>query len=122
MKAMQAFRLVGGALIAVISIHAWSQSSDAAATTDQSAAPQTSHSSAKASRKANRVLSRKVLTALSKHGVSTDQINVVAKGGTVTLEGSVLESGLIDKAGSIAKNVSGVTSVKNDLTVREEGQ
>jgi hyperosmotically inducible periplasmic protein len=119
MKAIRTFKLMGGALIAAISINVWAQASDAAATPAQSSAAPTSHSS---SRKANRVLGRKVLVALSKADIPTTGINAVAKGGHVVLEGSVLDPTLIDKAGTVAKGVPGVTSVKNDLTVREEGQ
>jgi osmotically-inducible protein OsmY len=78
--------------------------------------------SAKATRQANRALSKKVLVALSKGGVSTSRINVVAKGGAVTLVGAVTDATQIDKAGELAKGVSGVTSVKNSLTLKEAGQ
>ena len=45
-----------------------------------------------------------------------------AKGGAVALAGSVTDPAQIDKAGEVAKGVSGVTSVKNALTVKEVGQ
>ncbi|MGA7781581.1 MAG: BON domain-containing protein [Paraburkholderia sp.] len=122
MKVIKTFKLMGGALVAAISISAWAQASDTGAAPAQSSAAPTSHGSSKSARKANRVLGRKVLDALSKADVSTTGINAVAKGGHVTLEGSVLDPALIDKAGQVAKGVPGVTSVKNDLTVREEGQ
>lgn len=67
-------------------------------------------------------MSKIVVQALSKGGVDTTDVNVLAKGGAVTLAGSVTDPALIDKAGSIAKGVSAVTSVKNVLTIRASGQ
>jgi osmotically-inducible protein OsmY len=67
-------------------------------------------------------LSKKVVQALSKSNADTTGINVFAKGGAVTLAGSVTDPALIEKAGSIAKGVSDVTSVKNVLTIRASGQ
>jgi hyperosmotically inducible periplasmic protein len=123
MDAIKTFKLAGAVLIAVASAipatstTAWAQDSDAAATSTP--AQGTSKS---AVRKANRALSRKVVSALSKGGVNTEGINVLVKGGAVTLAGSATDPGDIEKAGSIAKGVSGVTSVKNALTIREGGQ
>ena len=116
MNATGILRLAGAALIVVASINAWSQSSES---TDTSTATQgTSKSTVK---KANRALSKKVSQALSKGGVDTTGINVLAKSGAVTLAGSVTDASQIEKAGSIAKRVPGVVSVKNALTIREGG-
>jgi osmotically-inducible protein OsmY len=122
MKAIRTFKLMGGALIVVVSVNAWSQTSESAAPSAQSSMAPSSGGSAKANRQANRALSKKVLVALSKGGVSTSRINVVAKGGAVTLVGAVTDATQIDKAGELAKGVSGVTSVKNSLTLKEVGQ
>ncbi|MGE8165356.1 BON domain-containing protein [Paraburkholderia sp. NPDC080076] len=122
MKAIRTFKLMGGALIVVVSVNAWSQTSESAAPSAQSSMAPSSGGSAKATRQANRALSKKVLVALSKGGVSTSRINVVAKGGAVTLVGAVTDATQIDKAGELAKGVSGVTSVKNSLTLKEVGQ
>ena len=119
MRAMKTVKLMGGALIALMSINAWSQASDSTATSSQPSTAQVSHRSTKVTRKANRALSRKVLLALSKGGVITTGINVVAKDHAVTLEGTVVDAGVIDKAGDVAKRVPGVTSVKNGLTLRD---
>jgi hyperosmotically inducible protein len=121
MKEIRAFKLMGGALITAISINVWSQTSDSAAASTPSSMAPISHTSAKTARKTNRALSRKVLLALSKGGITTTDINVIANGGAVVLKGAVLDAGLIDKAGDLAKGVSGVTDVKNDLTVLEVG-
>jgi len=40
----------------------------------------------------------------------------------VFLEGTVPEQSQSDKATTVAQGVAGVGSVKNDLTVKEEGQ
>jgi hyperosmotically inducible protein len=117
MNAIRTLKLAGAALIVVASVNAWAQESESAATS--TATQGTSKSSV---RKANRALSRKVSQALSKGGVNTEGINVLVKGGAVTLAGGVTDPSQIDKAVSIAKGVSGVTSVKNALTIREGGQ
>ncbi|MFM0392162.1 BON domain-containing protein [Paraburkholderia phytofirmans] len=122
MKVINTFKLMGGALIVLVSVNAWSQTSESAATSTQSTMAPAGEGSAKSARQANRALSRKVLHALSKGGVSTSRMNVIAKGGAVTLAGSVSDSSEIDKAAQLAKGVPGVTSVKNSLTLKEVGQ
>jgi len=122
MKAIKTFKLIGSALIVVVSINAWSQTSESAATSTQSSMAPAGGGSAKAARQANRALSKKVLRALSNGGVKTSGINVLAKGGAVALAGSVTDPTQSDKAGEVAKGVPGVTSVKNDLTIKEVGQ
>jgi osmotically-inducible protein OsmY len=122
MKAIKTFKLIGSALIVVVSISAWSQTSESAATSTQSSMAPAGGGSGKAARQANRALSRKVLHALSKGGVNTSRINVLAKGGAVVLAGSVTDPALSDKATELAKGVPGVTSVKNALTLKEVGQ
>ncbi|MEX3968774.1 BON domain-containing protein, partial [Paraburkholderia sp. EG286B] len=44
---------------------------------------------------------------------------VIAKGGAVTLDGTVVDASQIDKVSEIAKGVPGVTSVTNKLTVKK---
>jgi hyperosmotically inducible protein len=122
MKAIKIIKLIGGALAVVVSINAWSQTSESAAMSTQSSMAPAGGGSAKAARQANRALSKKVLRALSKGDVKTSGINVIAKGGAVALAGSVTDPTQIDKAGEVAKGVPGVTSVKNSLTVKEVGQ
>ncbi|SAL66051.1 transport-associated protein [Caballeronia terrestris] len=122
MNAIKTLKLMGGALIVVASFNAWSQTSDATATPSQSGATASAGTSKSAVRKANRALSKKVLQALSKGGVNTAGISVLAKGGAVSLAGHVSDPADIDKAGSIAKGVSGVTSVKNALSINQGGQ
>ena len=122
MKAINTLKLMGGALIVLLSINAWSQTSESAATSTQSSMAPAGGGSAKANRQANRALSNKVRTALSKGGVDVSRINVIAKGGAVVLSGSVEDAPQIDKAGEVAKGVPGVMSVKNSLILKETGQ
>ena len=119
MKAFQAIKVIGGALIVAASLNAYAQSSDAmAASGAMSAAP-----SAKSTKAADRALQRSVRKTLSKtKGVSVDNITVHARSGAVTLEGSVPDQSQIDPATQAAQGVAGVTSVKNDLTIRPIGQ
>jgi osmotically-inducible protein OsmY len=49
-------------------------------------------------------------------------MNIIAKGGSVTLAGAVTDPTQIDKATGIARSVPGVTSVKNSLILKEAGQ
>jgi hyperosmotically inducible periplasmic protein len=118
MKASNAIKMVGGALIVLSTLNiAYAQSSDAAATGTASAP------TAKSTKTANRALQRSVRRALSKtKGVSVTNITVRARGGAVTLEGSVPEQPQVDLATQAAQGVAGVTSVKNALTIRPVGQ
>ncbi|WP_434111118.1 BON domain-containing protein [Paraburkholderia caffeinilytica] len=122
MKAFQAIKMVGGALIVLASVNAYAQSSDAAA----AAAPMAAASApagAKAVKKADRALGRKVRTALAKtKGLSVANITVRSRSGAVTLAGTVPEQTQIDLATQTAQGVAGVTSVKNALTIRPVGQ
>ena len=122
MKSVKTLKLIGSALIVVVSINAWSQTGESAASSTQSSMAPAEGGSAKAARQANRALSKKVIRALSKGGVKTFGINVIAKGGAVALAGSVTDPAQIDKAGEVAKGVPGGTSVKNALTLKEVGQ
>jgi hyperosmotically inducible protein len=109
MKSVDFLKALGGVVAVVIACNTYAQSSDAMAP----AAP-----SAKAVKKENRTLGRKVRGALAKaQGIDVSSISVRARGGAVTLTGSVPDQGQIDKAGDVAKGVDGVTSVSNKLTV-----
>ncbi len=70
---------------------------------------------------ANSQLGRKVRAALAKtQGIDVSNIAVRARGGAVTLTGSVPDQGQIDAAGEAAKGVAGVTSVSNKLNVMQQ--
>jgi osmotically-inducible protein OsmY len=120
MKAINAIKLAGSALLIAASVHAYAQASDAApAAEGTTAQAKQQYKSAKA---ANRALQKKVRAALSKaKGVSVANITVRARDGAVTLQGTVPEQAQSDKATEVAKGVAGVTSVKNALSIRPEG-
>lgn len=72
-------------------------------------------------KKADRKLGYTVRKALAKgQGIDVSNITVRSRGGVVTLTGSVPDQGQIDKAGTVAQGVSGVTSVNNKLTVVQQ--
>ncbi|MFM0594332.1 MULTISPECIES: BON domain-containing protein [Paraburkholderia] len=120
MKAFTAIKMVGGALIVLASLNAYAQSSDAMAAAPMAAS---SAPSAKQAKAANRALGRKVRSVLAKtKGLSVNNITVRARGGAVTLAGSVPEQQQVDLATTAAQGVAGVTSVKNALTIRPVGQ
>jgi len=71
---------------------------------------------------AGAALTTKVKTALAKdEGLKTmTNIDVDSKDGVVTLKGKVDSADLKKKAGEVAKKVSGVKSVKNELKVEKK--
>ena len=71
---------------------------------------------------AGAALTTKVKTALAKdEGLKTmTNIDVDSKDGVVTLKGKVDSADMKKKAGDIAKKVSGVKSVKNELKVEKK--
>lgn len=121
MKTINALKVTAIALATVFSFNVWSQTGDTAApssgTTSTSAGM-----SKKEMRKANRALSKKVSQALQKGGVNMNGVQVIAKNGAITLAGHATDQTQIDKSAAIAKNVDGVNSVKNVLTVEYGGQ
>ncbi|WP_028207207.1 BON domain-containing protein [Paraburkholderia nodosa] len=113
MKATQAIKLAGGALLVAVSVSAWAQGNDTGT------APATSQSS----KQANHALEKKVRAALEHaKDIKVENIVIRARGGAVTLEGTVPDSSQVDKAAQVAQGVPGVTSVKNALTIKEPGQ
>jgi hyperosmotically inducible periplasmic protein len=121
MMTKRTFRIAGAVLFALASVHAWAQP-DASAV---NAAPNTAAIAASSAatpqntRAANRALRRKIYSAIVKHKeISAGDISVVAKGGAVTLNGTVVDAMQIDKVAEIAQGVPGVTSVTNKLTVK----
>ncbi|HKR45500.1 MAG TPA: BON domain-containing protein [Paraburkholderia sp.] len=113
MKAIQAIKLAGGALIIAVSLSAWAQGNET------STAPAASQSS----KQANHTLEKKVRAALNHaKDIKTENIVIRARGGAVTLEGTVPDASQVDKATQVAQGVAGVTSVKSALTIKEPGQ
>jgi hyperosmotically inducible protein len=101
---------------------ALSMAANASAQTDSGTADSASQPSKKAVRAQNRQLATSVRHALTKtKGLSAAGVTVLARGGAVTLDGTVPTNDQIQLAADTASQVSGVTSVKNNLIVREEG-
>jgi osmotically-inducible protein OsmY len=112
MKSVDFLKALGGVVAVVVACNTYAQSSDAMAS-GAMAAP-----SAKTVKKENRQLGRKVRSALAKtQGIDVSNISVRARGGAVSLTGSVPDESQIEKAGDVAKGVDGVTSVSNKLSV-----
>jgi hyperosmotically inducible protein len=115
MKSVGFLKTLGSVVAMVVACNVYAQASDAPGTTAAPAA------SAKTAKKANSQLGRKVRSAISKaQGVDVSNIAVRARGGAVTLTGSVPDQGQIDAAGEAAKGVAGVTSVSNKLNVMQQ--
>ncbi|WP_165589114.1 MULTISPECIES: BON domain-containing protein [Burkholderia] len=71
----------------------------------------------------DRVLQKRVRAALARaKGVTASNITVRAHAGNVMLQGTVPSQEETEKAGEVARQVTGVASVKNLLTVRAAGQ
>nr|WP_277185397.1 BON domain-containing protein [Caballeronia sp. BR00000012568055] len=71
---------------------------------------------------ADRALGKSVRRALSKtQGFDVSGVFVRARGGVVTLSGSVKSGDQIAQAADVAKSVQGVTSVNNKLTLFHGG-
>ncbi|MFM0557305.1 BON domain-containing protein [Paraburkholderia sediminicola] len=102
------------------SVHAWSQTSETTATSNGSAMAASGAATAKTTRQANCALRRKVYAAIVKHKeIDAGNISVIAKGGTVTLDGTVADPSQIDEVTKIAKGVTGVMSMTNRLSPRK---
>jgi osmotically-inducible protein OsmY len=70
----------------------------------------------------NRALEKSVRRSINKtKGLNGAGINVVVRGGKVTLEGSVTDQSQIELAGNAASATSGVSHVDNRITVRQPG-
>ncbi|PTQ91769.1 BON domain-containing protein [Paraburkholderia sp. GV068] len=114
MKTVNLLKALGIALCVATASSAYAQASDAAmADTTASSAART-----KAVKKTDRKLGLDVRKALSKaQGFDVSNVYVRARGGAVTLTGSVPDGAQIPQAEDVAKNVAGVKSVSNKLTV-----
>ncbi|MEX3899146.1 BON domain-containing protein [Paraburkholderia sp. JPY432] len=115
MKTLNLLKVLGIALCVATASSAYAQASDAQAPAATAAAPATTTQSTRA---ADRKLGRDVRRALSRaQGFNVSNVFVRARGGAVTLTGSVPESGMIQQAADVTKGVPGVTSVTNKLTL-----
>ncbi|CAE6798942.1 BON domain-containing protein [Paraburkholderia haematera] len=120
MKKSDVLKLAASAMIALVSISAWSQSGQTSAASMGSAKAASAGDDAKAAKRANRELAKQVRTAIVKEkSISAANISVRAKSGAVTLYGTVPAASQIDAAASVAKAVPGVTSVKNQIVIQK---
>jgi osmotically-inducible protein OsmY len=117
MKVVDMLKALGVVVCVAVASSAYAQSSDAAATTStESAAPTKAQKSE--TKKTDRKLGYAVRRALSKaQGFDVSNVFVRARGGAVTLTGTVPEGAQIAQAEEVAKGVSGVQSVSNKLTL-----
>jgi len=118
MKAVDMLKALGIVVCVAVVSNAYAQSSDVAATGSTT----TSKSRSTSAKKTDRKLGLDVRRALGKaNGIDISNIFVRARGGAVTLTGSVPDGDQIPKAGDIAKGVAGVTSVSNKITLAPQG-
>lgn len=120
MKAVRMLQALGIvlSLSLVSNANAQSQASMPAATMDSAASAKAGPKNA---RKADRKLSSDVRRALSRtKEITVTNIFVRARGGAVTLTGSVPDAAQIDRAAQVAKSVPGVTSVTNKLSLQAQ--
>jgi osmotically-inducible protein OsmY len=119
MIAVSICKALGVVACVTVALTANAQSKDAASTSSATATAQTRSTSTK---KADRKLGLDVRRALGKtSGMNTSNVFVRARGGAITLTGSVPDSEQIVKAEDVAKRVSGVTSVSNKIVLSPQG-
>ena len=119
MKRANVLKLAACGVFALASIGVWAQSGQTAPASTGSANAASAGIDAKAAKRANRELARQVRTTIAKEkSINAANISVKAKGGAVTLYGTVPAASQIDTATAIAKTVPGVTSVKNQIVIQ----
>ncbi|QGZ57722.1 BON domain-containing protein [Paraburkholderia acidiphila] len=110
---------LGALVFAVVSLGALAQTA-ASGPGANDAPPVASAAPAKSQRAANRALRRRVYATVVKHQeIDAGNISVVARGGAVTLDGTVSDASQISKVEDIVRGVPGVASVTNRLAVRK---
>jgi hyperosmotically inducible protein len=117
-KAINILNALGAVVCVAVASNAYAQSSDAMAGANSASPPAT----AKNVKKADRKLGLDVRRALSKaQGFDVSNVFVRARGGAVTLTGTVADATQIGQAEEVAKGVPGVTSVSNKITLGLQG-
>ncbi|RFU47593.1 BON domain-containing protein [Paraburkholderia sp. DHOC27] len=71
--------------------------------------------------KADRALAHSVRKSLERAHIAVDDVRIRAKDGVVSLDGTVDDQNELSRVPSVAQKVPGVTSLKNDLTLQQEG-
>nr|WP_174772040.1 BON domain-containing protein [Paraburkholderia sp. SG-MS1] len=114
-KKVNLLKALGIALCVATASSAYAQASDAAPPAATASPPA---ANTKSTRQTDRKLGRDVRRALAKTpGFNVSNVFVRARGGAVTLTGSVPQGSQIQQAGDVAKGVPGVTSVTNRITL-----
>ena len=109
---------IAGLIATSLTAITYADGQTASSSSNVPAAPQ----SRSAIRQQNQQLERNVRHALSKtKNLDATDITVLARSGAITLNGSALDDNQIQLAATTAASVNGVTSVKNDLHIRETG-
>jgi hyperosmotically inducible protein len=109
-------------VITCLAVAALIMTVNASAQTDTGTAGSSPQQSKKVTRAQNRLLQKNVWHALTKaKKLNSSAIIVETRGGVVTLDGTVPSDEEIQLATDAAGSVSGVSTVKNNLTTREAG-
>ncbi len=122
MTTTRTLRIAGAVLFALASVHTWAQpgASEASAASNETTVAASGGMTGKETRAVNRALRRKVYAAIVAHKeINAGDISVAAKGGAVTLNGTVVDASQIDKVTAIVQGVPGVSSVTSKLTVKK---
>ncbi|NPT56561.1 BON domain-containing protein [Paraburkholderia elongata] len=118
MKTVNLLKALGIALCVATVSSSYAQSSDAMASGSMAAPTE----NPKVVKKMDRKLGLDVRKALGKaQGFDVSNVFVRARGGAVTLTGTVPDGAQIPQAEEIAKSVAGVKSVNNKLTLGTQG-
>jgi len=116
---MRSTRKIAITCLAVAALFA---TENASAQTDSGTVDSSSQQPKKAIHAQNRQLAMNVRHALTKtKDLTASAITVLARGGAVTLDGTVPADDQIQLAADTASRVTGVKSVKNNLILREAG-
>ncbi|MCC8404637.1 BON domain-containing protein [Paraburkholderia sp. MMS20-SJTN17] len=126
MNGREALKMTGAAMlvVTVASLNAYAETAGPENARSAAKQQQTNelHARYRAARADNRKLAHQVRVALVHDGhIGASNITVRAVDGAVTLQGSVPGADQIDRASEVAKTVSGVSSVKNALSIRYPG-
>ncbi|MCP3715193.1 BON domain-containing protein [Paraburkholderia sp. CNPSo 3281] len=107
-------------LVAAASMSAWAQGEASMPAGAQAASATAAPTAVPTDRQANRAMRRKVYAAIGKDkSINAGNISVGARGGAITLNGTVSDTAQIARVEEIARGVPGVTSVTNKLTVKK---
>jgi osmotically-inducible protein OsmY len=119
MKAVDMLKALGVVVCMTVATGAFAQASDGVASQDEAAAAKAQKN---ATKKTDRKLGLDVRKALSKvQGFDVSKVYVRARGGAVTLTGTVPDGAMIAQAEEAAKGVPGVKSVSNKITLGTQG-